>query len=759
MAAEAGAAKARVGSLVAAWVAVAALGLARAADVGPGSPPEPLLAEAAAPLPADPSALRALASRVRQAGGTIEEPVAETAPPLPGSEWNDPDSVNWADVPEAERGPLRERLMERRGDRGAPPAGRLLERLRSELRSAAGGNRDGEAARPDGAAETPSARWPDPPRLVDQLTGLAGASEDVGPWAATTLEHLRAVQATAGPADPAAMEALLPLGDDVDAGMALADRVGDAARASEVRRAALAVSRRVAVWRAATTSCATRDGVRDVAAAFTADASASSTCRLLASLERFESSPAAAAAGDVHAALEALRAAAEMPASAMDRAVGDHYLAPNLRIAVHQAFVARLLPEATVNAGPMQDFVLGRPVRGTRRVEQSTGVRFVPDPDEIRVDLLVDGVVTSKTVTESGPVAVHSRATAEFTVRKPLTLSASGLAFGFAVGTASNQSQLADIRTSYDSLPIMGPLMRSIARNQHDEHHAEATREVNDKIITRACREVDTHTEPKFRDLAERVRKRAWEPLVALGLEPTAVALETTADTAAARIRLAGAGQLAAHTPRPRAPTDALLSVQVHESSVNNACARFGFAGQRLTVEELVRTVCGRLGVPPRIPDDLPTDVEVAFTSEEPLRVECRDGLVQVRMSLDAIESGRRAWYDIVANVAYRPVIAGPQVFLEREGPVRLSGAGQQGRMEIALRTIFGKIFPKERPVPLLPEALAGDRRLAGVRAVQAVCTDGWLALALAEPAQAGGQPAPPTAAKPAAPARRVTRR
>ena len=192
---------------------------------------------------------------------------------------------------------------------------------------------------------------------------------------------------------------------------------------------------------------------------------------------------------------------------------------------------------------------------------------------------------------------------------------------------------------------------------------------------------------------------------------------------------------------------------------MNNACDRFGLAGRRLTVEDLVRTVCGRLGVPPRIPDDLPTDVEVGFASAEPLRVECRDGLVHVRMSLDAIESGRRAWYDIVANVAYRPVAAGPQVFLEREGPVRLSGAGQQGRMEIALRTIFGKIFPKERPVPLLPAKLVGDPRMASVRAVQAVCTDGWIAVALAEPGQAGGQPVPATAAKPVAPARRVTRR
>ena len=79
--------------------------------------------------------------------------------------------------------------------------------------------------------------------------------------------------------------------------------------------------------------------------------------------------------------------------------------------------------------------------------------------------------------------------------------------------------------------------------------------------------------------------------------------------------------------------------------------------------------------------------------------------------------------------------------------------------MEIALRTIVGKIFPKERPVPLVPAQLASDRRMAGLQAVQAVSTDGWIAVALAGPPEAGGKAAPPTAATPPPPARRVMRR
>jgi len=280
-------------------------------------------------------------------------------------------------------------------------------------------------------------------------------------------------------------------------------------------------------------------------------------------------------------------------------------------------------------------------------------------------------------------------------------------------------------------VPIMRSLVRTMVRNQHEETLPEANREVIDHIVSRACREVDAQAEPKFVEIGDRIRERVWMPLVRLGLEPTPVAMETTATTATLRLRLAADEQFAAHTPRPRAPGDAMFSLQVNESTLNNAFERLGLAGRRLSLEELLGTVAEQAGFEPRIPDDLPEGVHVTFARRQPLRIECRDGLVHMQVALDAIESGRRSWYDIVARVSYKPAIAAPQVFLEREGPVQLSGPGHQGRIEFALRTIFSKIFPKERPIPILPERLVKNPRLDGLHVLQAVSTDGWLALAL----------------------------
>jgi hypothetical protein len=717
--------------------------------------------------------LKALVDRVRPADNSPRStaplpPEAKASPPplptpapLPGAEWNDPDQVNWSDAAADQgqttgsaasalpmvrrRGIFTDRRQEQAGaaqeSAAAQRGGRLLERLRPERRNPAATANDPAAGSGPPALPPDISRWPSPARLLEQIEqvgpgarpGLTGTAE-TATWTTLCRERLQQVLATAGPGDEQADAALLAFGEAVPAGMAAGDAVGDPALASLTRRAALAVARRVAVWRAAAALCAELSGRApqarglDVDRRLAAAQVAAEAAALLAALERFESTSSPEDAATVKAALRGIADTGSARAADLTRTVADHYLTPNVRIAVHQKFVERMMPESTVKTAPMQDFVLGRKVRGTSTVEQSMSIAFVPDADHIRFELLVRGEVDSRTVTDAGPAAIHSRGAANFTVRKPMSLSPAGLAFGTALGAASNQSQLATIQTSFDGVPIMGSIVQKIVRNQHDESKPQAAREVNEKIITRACREVDLQAEPKFTEMAERIRERIWNPMVSLGLEPTAVALESTAAAATVRLRLAAAEQLAAHTPRPRAPADAMLGVQVHESTLNNGCQRLDLAGRRYPLEDLIRLVSRRLGMEPRIPDDLPEGVSVTFATVQPLRLECRDGLVRLRLALDAIESGRRNWYDVVAEVTYQPTAAGPQILLERSGQVHLPG--HKG-LEIPLRTIFSKIFPKERPIALLPASIVKNPRLADMRAVQVVSTDGWFAFAL----------------------------
>ncbi len=638
---------------------------------------------------------------------------------------------NWSEVPTSDRqGGSRTGLrME------APQPGALREWVQERLRLASREAESGGLPRGRTASlgeQSVADAWIAPINLRKQLLDHA---EDAGvemteEWAAAMLAGLDAAIAAPGPSDPAAQAAFHTLSELADYGMWAADEDDNQDRASQTRRAALAVARRVDLWQAAAD---VRGAAGEESERAQASPAAKAVQSLLASIERFEADPTVASAAEIRLQMDRLNTRNVAGVDSLHRAFHDHYLAPNVRIAATSAFADRLMPEPVTERGPVAEMILGRVVRGNRVLKRSTRVVFVPDADDIRLDIEVQGDVFSRTVTDAGPVLVNGNSTSTFTVRKPVKICSEGLLVGDARAVASNRSRVSGMQTSFDGIPLMGSLVRSIARSQQQTALPEANREAARKVINQACRDVDAQSEPQLADLERRVNEKLWRPLVELGLEPVAMAMQTTEDMATVRLRLAGDGQLAGHTPRPRVPADAELSVQVHATSLNNAFDRLEIAGRVFPLEQLYRHIGQRLGMEVQIPDDLPEGVVIGFEEQQPIRVECQDGLVHVTMRIDSIESGRRDWYDVEAGVSYRLVPQDPQVLLEREGPIRIGGEGQRGRFAIALRTVVGKIFPKERPIPLLPAKLAGDPRLADLDVCQAVVTDGWLAIALGD--------------------------
>jgi hypothetical protein len=354
----------------------------------PAPPPESLRAlvtrvqAARPPLAIEPPLPRRITPPATVAAMTHDEPVADDrlgAPPLPGDEWVDPDSVNWSDVP-----------LVHPAIRPTVPAPRLGFRPRLRVgERLLGRDRRGDATDAvttnDGASALPDIRaWPAPHKLVEQIEQIGGATptSPAAIWAREAHDRLRGVLATAGPRDSAAHPALVTLGESVQAGMGVADATTDHSQASATRRAALALARRVAVWRAASGLCG--------------DSSADprlegEVARLIDAVERFERSTAPDDAAVAARSADVLAGAGHPGADGLAKAVSDHYLSANVRIAMHQQFLEKLLPAAAVTTGPVDDVVLGRKVRGTRTVQRTTTVRFVPDADEISFDLEVHG--------------------------------------------------------------------------------------------------------------------------------------------------------------------------------------------------------------------------------------------------------------------------------------------------------------------------------------------------------------------------------
>ena len=738
----------------------------RAAELRSAPPPAaPPQAEppAVAPSPVAPSRAAPSAAAPAQTAPpqtTASKPSRPLgAPPLPGEAWNDPDSVNWSNVPAGDRAarePAREpdRAAVRGGDR---PLGRLREwrtarqQERTEVRTARRDDVAMSGSRELNERVSPGdLRWPVPTSVIADIETIAKAAAAAGPpaakrsaWVRESAALFETVLATEGPRDERAVAALVGLGESVRGGLAVADEEAEPTTAAATRRLALSLARRVAIWRAASglflADRSSNDSPQDLATA------EYSTVALLDAMERFEEEDGPADAAIIAASASQL-ASLELPAAhTVAREVEEHYRAANVRIAVQREFLDRLLPDPVESSGPVDEMILGRRVRGTRTVALSTTLRLLPDPSCMNVELEVKGDIDSRTVTDAGPVSVKSRSLASFTVRKPVRITPDGLELGRAQAAAAARGRNDALATSFDSVPIMRSVVRNIAKSQHAEVAPDATREMLDRIIARSRQEVEDETAPRFAEVESKVREKLWDPLVRLGLEPKPLAMDTSASAASLRMRLAADDQVSGHTPRPRSPAAAVLSLQLHESSFNNAVERLGVAGRTLPLEELVAMIRRKLGLEPRRDDDLPEGVTVRFAAAEPVRVTAEDGRLRIRVSIDRLESPRRSWEGIVANVAYRPTVTGLQVFLERDGVVQLSGENQRGRLEIALRAIFSKVFPKERSLAVLPDRVVANPRMQGLSVIEAAVSDGWFAVSLGA-TEAPKQPIPAAA-------------
>jgi hypothetical protein len=205
------------------------------------------------------------------------------------------------------------------------------------------------------------------------------------------------------------------------------------------------------------------------------------------------------------------------------------------------------------------------------------------------------------------------------------------------------------------------------------------------------------------------------------------------------RLRLAADDQLSAFTARPRALANSLISVQAHESVLNNALDQLDFAGKTMTLAELHQRISDRFGAEiERDEEDLPKKVEVTFADYDPIRVRCEDGTLHLKLSLAKLAKGKKTnWYNLVVSAEYEPVVAGLNAELVRSEAIRLDGDRLRLGDQIALRGIFSKVLSQNNRLRLVPDDFVKDERLADLAVMQTVIDNGWIGISISPVRQA----------------------
>ncbi len=453
--------------------------------------------------------------------------------------------------------------------------------------------------------------------------------------------------------------------------------------------------------------------------------------QLLEQLEQFESTGQPSHARLVSASLAHLSVSSRPESAVLARQLETHYRNANVRVAVSDELLSRLMPVMKPTSENVFETILGVPVRGRSQTKTDLSLRLL-EGQPVRIQMEARGHVASSTAAQAGAVTTYNQTQANFIARKVFEVRPEGLKPLPTEVSVSSSSQLQDVQTNFDGIPLLGGLVRAIAQGRYERQADEAQWEAEQKLAAKARRRFDLAATPALESANQQIARGLLLAGQQLALDPRATVNHPSDQRLALRMRLAGASQLAANTPRPRALSDSLASVQIHQSALNNLLEQLELHGQAFTPRTFYAHVAKKLDWQQKTPPEKMSDeVEVQFAGQDPLRVVCENGKVLVVASLLRLETEEYLWRDQTVTADYLPTPVGNTIEFRRDQPLQLEGRRVSLSTLFILRGILDQIFSDDRSYKVLGGRLASDSRLQGLEVTQCEVRDGWIGLSL----------------------------
>ncbi len=456
---------------------------------------------------------------------------------------------------------------------------------------------------------------------------------------------------------------------------------------------------------------------------------------LLRKLEAYEQNAYARIGQDVTEITTTLRWSSIPAYNKVASIIDVHYRNANLRISVAEEFLNWMIPAVRDMRSPVSERILGAYVSGQSKSRMHMQVDLIDDPDQIRMKMQANGNLAANTRSTSGGVVVHNFNRSSFLIEKPFVMGREGIQTGPAKASANGRSSVLGLQTKYDPFPILGAVVRRVATQKIFETRGLQRRVFVDRVASNVQQQVDTQVQQQLAVAEKEITNQVLMPLGNMHLSPTTISMSSSDNRANYRGRLAGDHQLAAFTARPRDSANNLVSIQVHQSAINNFLRQLRLDGQRGELREVIQSVMNQFDlVATPIPDDIPEGIEIAMAQSDSVRVDCDDDRVSFVLRIAELSTDERTWRNFAVRANYTPTQ--PDRFrcdLTRETGVELAPRGLSFGDQVALRAIFTKVFSKNRPITLIHPEMTKDPRVKDLQVDQFVARDGWVAISLGQ--------------------------
>jgi hypothetical protein len=582
--------------------------------------------------------------------------------------------------------------------------------------------------------------WCVPRTLYEQLERLANQPFSAN-WAQRVLDNLHSL-ADRDRLEGADVEpSLAQLGELAGDAVRLADAADDDRMRVELLRAHWALARRLDCWtlmyemRVAFRSQG-RLASRDTAGAYFNGAPEATTPPadgpvLMKDLEAYETSRDPRLGRQIVEEQRSLAASPNSLDRALAEAVEQHYRNANVRVAITAEMLNRLVRPPQSESRPLRDVFAGVAVRGESHVRSDNRVELSPADGQWKLNVEANGVVESNTLADTGPVRFRSRGATEFSAHKQVVVDPDGIQFKKTDVDATCKNRLTGVTTDYDWMPLVGGYTRDRAVSEYQARQRRAKNEIESRVEYQTRETLDAKT----REAVEEVRSQVYDRFTAhfneYGIELTPVEIKTTDERVLARLRVAGQQQLGSHTPRPRALSDSLASLQIHESALTNAAITLGLDGKRYTAPELQHLLREKFTqIALKNPPVARPDTVFQFAAEDAVKFHIANSRLEMTIALAEMELDGHKMRDVFVHAYYAPVVDGLNADLVREGALGIEGRFSSSD-RARLHNVFNTVLPPERRLPIVRIQNPHDPRVEGLMITQLVLEDGWVGLAV----------------------------
>jgi hypothetical protein len=586
----------------------------------------------------------------------------------------------------------------------------------------------------------PTHAWCVPQTLLDELDRLAGQPE-TAQWASQVRNQLHALTDREQLDGDDVQIILADLSDAAQEAARMADQFDNDRLRVELLRAHWGLARRLDCWGAMhekrvashfKSRVAARGSLNPYLKGSADDATAPAEATALSKdLESYETTRNPTLGRSIALQQQLLKLSSDSIDRTMADSVEQHYRNANVRVAISAEMLNRLAGVERNESQPVSRQIAGTYVHGHSNVHSESRVLLDPSVDEWQLELKADGVVTSDTHANGGPVRFRSQGTTEFSARKTIVVNDKGVHFKPSNVEVSSSNRLVGVTTDYDWMPLFGGFARDRAIDEYRSRQGKVRSQIESRVASEAGETLDRQTREAVDQIRQQTYDRFSSELEAFDIKLTPVEMKTTTERLVARVRVAGEKQLGSHTPRPRALSDSFASAQVHETALTNLAITLGLDGKRYTAPELRKVLREKFPqLATKNPAEARQETVFQFAAQDAVQVHVKDGKLELTIAFASVELQDDVMPDVTVHAYYVPKIDGLNAELVREGTFGIEGRFSSGD-RARLHNVFNRVLPPERHLPIMHVENPQDKRFQGLMITQLVLEDGWFGLAV----------------------------